>query len=105
MFDGRRAQVFVESMIVEMDANKAAELGFQWQGLLGNSGDRFGLAAGTNFGTGTAGTSWPSMSSAKPAMVCAGASGNSSVASSSRGFGLRTVISRRVCICRPVASA
>ena len=51
--DGRRAQVFVESMIVEMDANKAAELGFQWQGLLGNNGNRFGLAAGTNFGTGT----------------------------------------------------
>jgi general secretion pathway protein D len=49
--DGRRAQVFVESMIVEMDANKAAELGFQWQGLLGNNGNRFGLAAGTNFGT------------------------------------------------------
>jgi len=48
--DGRRAQVFVESMIVEMDASKAAELGFQWQGLLGSSGDRFGLAAGTNFG-------------------------------------------------------
>ncbi len=48
--DGRRAQVFVESMIVEMDANKAAELGFQWQGLLGNNGNRFGLAAGTNFG-------------------------------------------------------
>ena len=49
--DGRRAQVFVESMIVEMDASKAAELGFQWQGLLGSKGDRFGLAAGTNFGT------------------------------------------------------
>ena len=49
--DGRRAQVFVESMIVEMDANKAAELGFQWQGLLGSKGERFGLAAGTNFGT------------------------------------------------------
>ena len=48
--DGRRAQVFVESMIVEMDASKAAELGFQWQGLLGSKGDRFGLAAGTNFG-------------------------------------------------------
>ena len=51
--DGRRAQVFVESMIVEMDASKAAELGFQWQGLLGSKGDRFGLAAGTNFGTGS----------------------------------------------------
>jgi len=49
--DGRRAQVFVESMIVEMDATKAAELGFQWQGLLGKSGDRFGLVSGTNFGT------------------------------------------------------
>ncbi len=49
--DGRRAQVFVESMIVEMDASKAAELGFQWQGLLGSKGDRFGLAAGTNFGS------------------------------------------------------
>jgi general secretion pathway protein D len=51
--DGRRAQVFVESMIVEMDANKAAELGFQWQGLLGNNGNRFGLAAGTNFNSGS----------------------------------------------------
>ncbi|MEK8053393.1 type II secretion system secretin GspD [Ideonella sp. DXS22W] len=49
--DGRRAQVFVESMIVEMDATKAAEFGFQWQGLLGKSGDRYGLVAGTNFGT------------------------------------------------------
>ena len=51
--DGRRAQVFVESMIVEMDASKAAEMGFQWQGLLGSRGDRYGLVAGTNFGTGT----------------------------------------------------
>ena len=49
--DGRRAQVFVESMIVEMDASKAAEFGFQWQGLLGRNGDRVGLVAGTNFGT------------------------------------------------------
>ena len=49
--DGRRAQVFVESMIVEMDATKAAEMGFQWQGLLGRSGDRFGLIGGTNFGS------------------------------------------------------
>ena len=48
--DSRRAQVFVESMIVKMDANKAAEFGFQWQGLLGNRGDSTLLAAGTNFG-------------------------------------------------------
>jgi general secretion pathway protein D len=49
--DGRRAQVFVESMIVEMDATKAAEMGFQWQGLLGKSGDKYGVIGGTNFGT------------------------------------------------------
>jgi general secretion pathway protein D len=49
--DGRRAQVFVESMIVEMDASKAAELGFQWQGLLGSKGDKYGVVAGTNYGT------------------------------------------------------
>ncbi|MBL0090064.1 MAG: type II secretion system secretin GspD [Ideonella sp.] len=51
--DGRRAQVFVETMIVEMDATKAAEFGFQWQGLLGRKGDGAGLALGTNFGTGS----------------------------------------------------
>jgi len=51
--DGRRAQVFVESMIVEMDAQKAAEFGFQWQGLLGKKGDATGLALGTNFGSGS----------------------------------------------------
>jgi len=55
--DGRRAQVFVESMIVEMDASKAAELGFQWQGLLGSKGDRYGLVAGTNFGSGSSAAS------------------------------------------------
>ena len=53
--DGRRAQVYVESMIVEMDASKAAELGFQWQGLLGSKGDRFAIAAGTNYNVGPTG--------------------------------------------------
>ncbi|MEY4753980.1 MAG: hypothetical protein RJA44_1655 [Pseudomonadota bacterium] len=50
--DTRRAQVYVESMIVKMDAQQAAEFGFQWQTLLGKSGDTYGLAAGTNFGSG-----------------------------------------------------
>ncbi len=47
--DARRAQVYVESMIVKMDANQAAEFGFQWQGLLGKNGDRYGVVAGTNY--------------------------------------------------------
>jgi general secretion pathway protein D len=37
--DERRAQVYIESMIVEVSGDNAADFGFQWQGLLGNSGD------------------------------------------------------------------
>jgi general secretion pathway protein D len=50
--DTRRAQVYVESMIVKMDARQAADFGFQWQGLLGRNGDQYGLVAGTNYGLG-----------------------------------------------------
>ena len=50
--DSRRAQVYVETMIVEVNATKAADIGFQWQGLLGKEGDKYGLIGGTNFGTG-----------------------------------------------------
>ena len=49
--DARRAQVYVESMIVKIDASKTAEFGFQWQGLLGKNGDKYGLVAGTNYGS------------------------------------------------------
>lgn len=46
--DGRRAQVLVESLIVEVNASKAAEFGVQWQGLLGNAnGSNVGII-GTN---------------------------------------------------------
>jgi general secretion pathway protein D len=47
--DARRAQVYIESMIVEVSGGDAADFGFQWQGLLGKSGDSTGLIAGTNF--------------------------------------------------------
>jgi len=36
--DGRRAQVLIESLIVEVSANKVAEFGIQWQSVLGRSG-------------------------------------------------------------------
>jgi len=49
--DSRRAQVYIESMIVEVSGDNAANFGFQWQGLLGKSGDKIGLAGGTNFGS------------------------------------------------------
>lgn len=46
--DGRRAQVLVESLIVEVAANKMAEFGIQWQGVLGKSGDGTVGVIGTN---------------------------------------------------------
>jgi len=50
--DGRRAQIYIESMIVKIDVTKAAQFGVQWQNLFGNSGDSTIAGAGTNFGTG-----------------------------------------------------
>ncbi len=48
--DVRRAQVFVESLIAEVNTDKAAEFGIQWQGALGKSGDGAIGLLGTNFG-------------------------------------------------------
>ena len=50
--DARRAQVYVESLIAEVNADKAAEFGIQWQGALGQKGDGTIGLLGTNFGTG-----------------------------------------------------
>ena len=53
--DSRRAQVYIESLIVEVSGGDAADFGFQWQGLgaLGDTAQVIG--AGTNFSTGTGG--------------------------------------------------
>ena len=51
--DSRRAQVYIESMIVEVSGDNAADFGFQWQGLIGNRGDKNLVGAGSNFGTGS----------------------------------------------------
>lgn len=44
--DARRAQVYVESLIVEISADRTEELGVQWQALIGRS------LSGTNFSSG-----------------------------------------------------
>ena len=49
--DARRAQVFVEALIVEVTTDKAAEFGIQWQGPLGSGGNSSAVVAGTNFGS------------------------------------------------------
>ncbi|MCE3272359.1 MAG: gspD [Ramlibacter sp.] len=51
--DGRRAQVMVESLIVEVNADKAAEFGIQWQNLLGSTSSSVVGVLGTNFSAGS----------------------------------------------------
>jgi general secretion pathway protein D len=52
--DTRRPQVLVESLIVEVNADKAAEFGIQWQGALGNGRSNNVGLLGTNFSVGGA---------------------------------------------------
>ncbi|MGW8389960.1 type II secretion system secretin GspD [Pseudoduganella sp. HUAS MS19] len=47
--DVRRAQVYIESMIVEVNANKLSEFGVQWAGLSGNDGSTYRVGGGTTY--------------------------------------------------------
>jgi general secretion pathway protein D len=47
--DVRRAQVYVEALIVEVSADKAAEFGIQWQALSGYNSTQTRVIGGTNF--------------------------------------------------------
>lgn len=54
--DARRAQVYVESLIVEITSDKAAEFGIQWAGLSGDSSSNYRIGSITGFtqqGTGS----------------------------------------------------
>jgi general secretion pathway protein D len=49
--DERRAQVYIESLIVEVTGDNAADFGFQWQGILASNSRNNAIIGGTNFGT------------------------------------------------------
>ena len=49
--DSRRAQVYIESLIVEVTANTVAEMGIQWQFMSGRNGGN-NVIGGTNFSSG-----------------------------------------------------
>jgi general secretion pathway protein D len=87
--DARRAQVYVESMIVKMDATKAAEFGFQWQGLLSNSNNGAGVYAGTNYSNGS-GANLVNLS------VAAATGGTSASSGLSLGSGLNIGLINRI---------
>ena len=50
--DSRRAQVYIETLIVKIDADKAADIGVQWQAISGNQNSSTNYVGGTNY-TGT----------------------------------------------------
>ena len=51
--DVRRAQVYIEAMVVEMNANKAAEFGVQWLGLSGSDTSKYRIGGIQSFNSGT----------------------------------------------------
>jgi general secretion pathway protein D len=53
--DTRRAQVFIEALIVEVSADRAAQFGIQWQYLQPSTSNTY-VGGGTNFGTRGSGT-------------------------------------------------
>ncbi|MEO8124381.1 MAG: type II secretion system secretin GspD [Burkholderiales bacterium] len=48
--DTRRAQVYIESLIVKVDADKMADIGIQWQAISGDNNSSRVVAGGTNYG-------------------------------------------------------
>ena len=51
--DVRRAQVYIESLIVEVSSNKASEFGVQWLGLSGDSTSAYRVGGLTSFSSGS----------------------------------------------------
>lgn len=49
--DVRQAEIYVEALVAEVNANKAAEFGIQWQNLSAVNSKAAGVIGGTNFGT------------------------------------------------------
>ena len=47
--DARRAQVYIESLIIEVTASRAAEFGIQWAGLSGDSNSNYRIGTITGF--------------------------------------------------------
>ena len=46
--DSRRAQIYIETLIVKVDADKAADIGIQWQAISGDQNSNTNYVGGTN---------------------------------------------------------
>lgn len=88
--DGRRAQVLVESLIVEVAADKVAQFGIQWQGTVGSSGSGTVGVIGTN--SSAAGSNILSLTGA----LATGSTSTAATALSSLGGGLNVALAPRI---------
>ncbi len=88
--DGRRAQVLVESLIVEVAANKVAQFGIQWQGILGKQGDGTVGVIGTN--SGAAGSNIIGLAAA----LASGSTTSITTAASGLGAGMNLALAPRI---------
>lgn len=52
--DVRRAQVYIEALVVEMTSSKASEFGVQWLGLSGDDASRYRIGGVQSFNSGSA---------------------------------------------------
>ncbi len=76
--DARRAQIYVESMIVEVSDNNAEEFGVQLQGLLGGGATQSFL--GTNFNAAVPGSNIVTLGAAAGSLLSLGATANTATA-------------------------
>ena len=88
--DGRRAQVLVESLIVEVAANKVAQFGIQWQGILGKQGDGTIGVIGTN--SGAAGSNIIGLTAA----LASGSATSIATAATGLGAGMNVALAPRI---------
>lgn len=74
--DGRRAQIYIEALIVKVDESKLAQMGFQWAAATGTNNI---VGAGTNLSTSTSSTTLPGLFSlaAAPKTALGGVGGMS----------------------------
>ncbi len=88
--DGRRAQVLVESLIVEVSAKKLAQFGIQWQGILGKQGDGTIGVIGTN--SGAAGSNILGLTAA----LASGSTSTIGTAAAGLGAGMNLALAPRI---------
>ncbi len=86
--DGRRAQVYIESMIVEVSGTNEADFGFQWQGLIGGRGNKNTILGGTNFSTSAGNVSTNNILPLTTAVAQGAAAAGAAAATLSSGFNI-----------------